>query len=86
MATRHPGETRPPLAGTCGWRTHTGMALFIKLTIALTLGIVALFVLLFLLKTLFVAGLIAAVVVGGAVALNYFRRRMGKAEIVLTRR
>jgi hypothetical protein len=62
------------------------MALFIRLTIMVALGIVALVALLFLLKTLFVAALIAAVVVGVAFAVNFFRRRLGKGDIQLISR
>jgi len=62
------------------------MALFIRLTIMVALGIVALVALVFLIKAVFVAAIIAALVVGGAFAVNYFRRRMDKSEIQLIAR
>jgi hypothetical protein len=62
------------------------MALFIRLTIIVALGIVALVALVFLIKAVFVAAIIAAIVVGGAFAVNFFRRRMGKAELQIVSR
>jgi hypothetical protein len=62
------------------------MALFIRLAIMVGIALVALFLLFLLLKIAIAAVIIAAVIFAGLVAVNYFRRRMGKAEIALPTR
>jgi len=51
------------------------MNLFVRTTLIVALGIVALVALLFLVKVLFVAGLIAAVAVGGILLYRAIRGR-----------
>jgi hypothetical protein len=54
---------------------HPALALFLKVTVAVTLLIVALFIVAFLLKIVVVAAIVAAVAVGGFLVFNFFRRR-----------
>lgn len=54
---------------------HPMLALFLKITAAVTLAIVALFIVAFLLKIVFVAAIVAAVAVGGFFLYTLVRRR-----------
>lgn len=54
---------------------HPLLALFLKLTLLVTIGIVALVLAAFLLKIVIVAAVIAAVVIGGFFVYTLFRRR-----------
>ena len=54
---------------------HPALALFLKVTAAVALGIVALIVVAFLLKIVFVAAILAAIGVGGFLIVTFFRRR-----------
>ncbi len=51
------------------------LATFVRLTLLVAIGLVALFVAFLLLKVVFVAAVIAAIVVGGLFLYNLFRRR-----------
>ena len=54
---------------------HPYLAVFLKITAVVTIGIVALLIVAFLLKIVFVAAIIAAVVAAGFFVFTYFRRR-----------
>ncbi|MGC1380159.1 MAG: hypothetical protein WA814_03935 [Candidatus Baltobacteraceae bacterium] len=57
------------------------LAIFLKLTAAVAIGIVALILAAFLLKIVVVAAVIAAVVIGGFFLYNLIRRRSGTPVI-----
>ena len=54
---------------------HPLLALFLKLTVAVTLAIVALVIVAFLLKIVFVAAIVAGLVLAGFLVYTFFRRR-----------
>jgi hypothetical protein len=54
---------------------HPYLAVFLKITAVVTIGIVALLIVAFLLKIVFVAAIIAAVVAAGFFLFTYLRRR-----------
>jgi len=56
-------------------RMHPLLAVFLKLTALVTIGIVALIIVAFLLKIVVVAAVVAAVVLGGVFVYSIFRRR-----------
>ncbi len=56
-------------------RTHPLLAIFLKITVLVAIGIVALIVAAFLLKILLLAAIVAAVVVAGVFLYSLFRRR-----------
>lgn len=51
------------------------LSTFVRLTVIVAVGLVALFVAFLLLKVVFVAAVIAAIVVGGLFLYNLIRRR-----------
>lgn len=53
------------------------MGLFVRITLAVALGLVALTTLVVILKLLVVAALIAAIVFAGVVLVRFFRGRLG---------
>jgi hypothetical protein len=55
---------------------HPLLAVFLKLTVAVTLAIVALVVVAFVLKIVVVAAAIAALVLAGFLVFAFFRRRL----------
>ncbi|HVA27454.1 MAG TPA: hypothetical protein VNF68_04705 [Candidatus Baltobacteraceae bacterium] len=54
---------------------HPLLSTFVRLTVIVAVGLVALFVAFLLLKVVFVAAVIAAIVVGGLFLYNLVRRR-----------
>ena len=54
---------------------HPLLALFLKLTVAVTLAIVALVIIAYVLKIVVVAAVIAAIVLAGFLVVAFFRRR-----------
>jgi hypothetical protein len=61
---------------------HPLLAVFLKLTIAVTLAIVALVIVAFLLKIVVAAAVIAAIVIAGFFVFAFFRRRRPSLPLV----
>lgn len=61
------------------------MGLFIRLTLGITIAIIAFIAILAIFKIVFVAAVIAAVVIGGVLALNFMRGWFASRRGTLTR-
>lgn len=61
------------------------MSLFVRITAIAAVAIVALIVLAFVLKIVFIAAIVAAVVVGALALYNHFRRRHGPLTVSVRR-